>query len=553
MFLKWGILMLILSLAFFLFSIFELMSMKVILLEYYIMSYGNFEIKMFFLFDWMSMIFSSVVLVISGSVIIYSADYMIDEKFKTYFLYGVLLFVGSMILMILSPNLIMILLGWDGLGLVSYCLVVFYQNYKSDVAGMITIMSNRVGDIMILLSIVMLLNFGVLDFMLFSSMFWICGYMLVIAGMTKSAQIPFSAWLPAAMAAPTPVSSLVHSSTLVTAGVYILIRLKFMMMITNYSNFLMYFSVLTMMMAGFNAVLETDLKKIIALSTLSQLGLMMVILSIGKADLSFFHLLTHALFKAMLFLCAGFMIHTSLGSQDIRFMGGFYWMNPLIGVAFSLANMSLFGIPFLSGFYSKDLILEFIYMSSAGAVLLIGIVVSTITTSIYSFRVMFYSLWKGGVKMLNFNYHWSIYMEVPILLMGVFVLFCGSMLSWILILDCEVINLNFSDSILNLWIVFIGFWIFYVFFVWDDLGCFKSIKMFVGNMWFMSTFTGPIFSMNLNKGIYYYNCDNGWVEELGPQGLYKFNFEFSKFIQWVQLSSFSNIICFLLFFVIFIF
>nr|YP_010535604.1 NADH dehydrogenase subunit 5 [Alectorobius mimon]UYB78451.1 NADH dehydrogenase subunit 5 [Alectorobius mimon] len=552
MFLSWGAILLIFSFLFFLGGLFSLMSYKIVLLEYFIMSISNFEMKMYFLFDWMSLMFVSVVLFISGMVVIYSMDYMSGEKMKVYFLYGVLMFVGSMVLMILSPNLFMILLGWDGLGLVSYCLVIFYQNYKSDVAGMITILSNRVGDVMILLSMVMLINFGNLDFLMYNKMYWVCGYMLIIAGMTKSAQIPFSAWLPAAMAAPTPVSSLVHSSTLVTAGVYLLIRLELLMKMSEFSKFLMFFSILTMMMAGMGAMMETDLKKVIALSTLSQLGLMMVILTLGMADLSFFHLLTHALFKAMLFLCAGFMIHSSLGSQDIRFMGGFYWMNPLIGVAFSLANLSLFGIPFLSGFYSKDLILEFIYSYESGLFMLIGVILSTVCTTIYSLRVMYYSLWKGGVSMIDFNYHWSLWMEIPIFIMGIFVLFFGSLMSWILIMDYDVIFLNFGMKVINILIVSMGIWIYYVFFSRLGFMNLKVVSMFLGKMWFMASFSGPIFSKNLSGGFDFFNYDNGWIEEIGPQGIYSFNSSASIVINWFQYNSYKNVIYFGLFMVILI-
>nr|YP_010535682.1 NADH dehydrogenase subunit 5 [Alectorobius rioplatensis]UYB78594.1 NADH dehydrogenase subunit 5 [Alectorobius rioplatensis]UYB78607.1 NADH dehydrogenase subunit 5 [Alectorobius rioplatensis] len=544
MFLSWGLILLMVSLFFFFLGLIQLIKCNIYMLEYNLFLLSNFEFKLYFIFDWMSLMFVGVVLFISGMVVIYSNDYMKEEKYKIYFLYGVLLFVGSMVMMIFSPNLFMILLGWDGLGLVSYCLVIYYQNYKSDVAGMITVLSNRIGDVMILLSFVFLLNFGTLDFFVFTKMYWVCGYMLIVAGMTKSAQIPFSAWLPAAMAAPTPVSSLVHSSTLVTAGVYLLIRLELLMGIEEFSKFLLFFSVLTMMMAGLGAMLETDLKKVIALSTLSQLGLMMMILSLGKIDLSFFHLMTHALFKAMLFLCAGFMIHSSLGSQDIRYMGNFYLSNPFIGVAFSLANMSLFGVPFLSGFYSKDLILEFMYLSSMGLILLIMVILSTVCTTIYSLRVMYYSLWKGGLSMVDLNYHWSIWMELPIFIMGVIVMFFGSMVSWILILDYEMILLNFEMKMINLEIIMLGMLIFFV--VFEKVGMMKFGIMgdFLGRMWFMSSFSGSIFSSNLVNGVSFYNYDNGWVEELGPQGIYKLSVIFGVMVNWFQFNSFKNMIYF---------
>jgi len=175
--------------------------------------------------------------------------------------------------------------------------------------------------------------------------------------MTKRAQIPFSAWLPAAMAAPTPVSALVHSSTLVTAGVYLLIRFSPALGGVE-QRVLLLLAGLTMFMAGLGANFETDLKKIIALSTLSQLGVIMGILALGYAKLAFFHLLAHALFKALLFMCAGSVIHSVGGTQDIRSIGGLIYSMPLSITSINLANLALCGTPFLAGFYSKDLILE---------------------------------------------------------------------------------------------------------------------------------------------------------------------------------------------------
>ena len=182
--------------------------------------------------------------------------------------------------------------------------------------------------------------------------------LVILAAMTKSAQIPFSAWLPAAMAAPTPVSALVHSSTLVTAGVYLLIRFREVVNNIYAGKLLLLLSGLTIFMAGVGANYEYDLKKIIALSTLSQLGLIMMILSMGYATLAYFHLLAHALFKALLFLCAGAIIHGIGDIQDIRCIGRLVGQMPLTLSCLNVANFALCGLPFLAGFYSKDLILE---------------------------------------------------------------------------------------------------------------------------------------------------------------------------------------------------
>lgn len=228
------------------------------------------------------------------------------------FIYIIFLFVASIALIILSPNIIRILLGWDGLGLVSYCLVIYYHNVKSYNSGMLTILSNRLGDIAILLCISWIVNFGSFNFYYIQYIdydLYVILLLVVIAAITKRAQIPFSAWLPAAMAAPTPVSSLVHSSTLVTAGVYLLIRFHNLL---EYNSYLLVISVLTLFMSGLGANYEIDLKKIIALSTLSQLGIIMFILSLGQYEIAFFHLVRHATFKSLLFLCAGYYIHNNI-------------------------------------------------------------------------------------------------------------------------------------------------------------------------------------------------------------------------------------------------
>ncbi|XP_069936579.1 NADH-ubiquinone oxidoreductase chain 5-like [Cherax quadricarinatus] len=210
--------------------------------------------------------------------------------------------------------------------------------------------------------------------------------------MTKRAQIPFSAWLPAAIAAPTPVSALVHSSILVTAGVYILIRFSGALRGSCVQRVLLIVSCLTIFIAGLGANFEFDLKKIIALSTLRQLGVIMSILSLGFADLAFFHLLTHALFKALLFMCAGMVIHRVREYQDIRNMGRLVICMPLTRVCMNLANLALCGIPFLAGFYSKDLILEVAFIREVNIFRFFLYVLSTGLTVCYTFRLIYYRI-----------------------------------------------------------------------------------------------------------------------------------------------------------------
>ena len=212
------------------------------------------------IFDWISLLFISFVLFISSLVIYYRKDYMRGDLFINRFIILVLLFVFSIIIIILSPNLIRILLGWDGLGLVSYCLVIYYQNVKSYNAGILTALSNRLGDVALLISIAWILNYGRWNFLFYLEFIKgdfqitvVCA-IVILAAITKRAQIPFSSWLPAAIAAPTPVSALVHSSTLVTAGVYLLIRFRSLFTDTNLGKFLLLISGLTIFMADRKSV-----------------------------------------------------------------------------------------------------------------------------------------------------------------------------------------------------------------------------------------------------------------------------------------------------------
>jgi len=208
---------------------------------------------------------------------------------------------------------------------------------------------------------------------------------VLVAALTKRAQIPFSAWLPAAMAAPTPVSSLVHSSTLVTAGVYLLIR--FNLVVSN-SFYLLVVSLTTMFLRGLRALYETDIKKVIALSTLRQLGLMMFSLSVGLKDLAFFHLVRHALFKSLIFLCAGAYIHFYVNSQEARVSFKLSKFSSLLSVYFFYGNVSLMGAFFLSGFYSRDAIIESFLISKSVGLVIVLIFVRVLLTVLYTLRLL---------------------------------------------------------------------------------------------------------------------------------------------------------------------
>nr|QCU46808.1 NADH dehydrogenase subunit 5 [Lucilia sericata] len=505
-----------------------------IFIEWEVVSMNSMNIVMTLLFDWMSLIFMSFVLMISSLVIFYSKEYMESDYKINRFIMLVLMFVTSMMLLIISPNLISILLGWDGLGLVSYCLVIYFQNVKSYNAGMLTALSNRIGDVAFLLAIAWMLNYGSWNYIFYLEVMksnmemMIVGGLVMLAAMTKSAQIPFSSWLPAAMAAPTPVSALVHSSTLVTAGVYLLIRFNILLSSSWLGNLLLLLSGLTMFMAGLGANYEFDLKKIIALSTLSQLGLMMSILSMGYYKLAFFHLLTHALFKALLFMCAGAIIHNMNNSQDIRLMGSLSLMMPLTSSCFNVANLALCGMPFLAGFYSKDLILETVSLSYINMFSFFLYFFSTGLTVCYSFRLVYYTMTGdsnfSSLNMLN-DEGWVMLKSM----MGLLILsiFGGSMLSWLIFPTPMVVVLPSYLKLLTLFVCIVGGIMGYMisnvslFFYNKALNNY-NFSYFLGSMWFMPYIsTYGIINYSLIVGnMVVKSFDQGWSEYFGGQQLY---------------------------------
>nr|WAX39136.1 NADH dehydrogenase subunit 5 [Anaplecta sp. 3 ZQW-2020] len=519
-------------------------------IEWDLFSLLGSSIVMTFLFDWMSLIFMGFVLIISSLVIFYSEDYMHGDLNILRFIFLVLMFVLSMVFLIVSPNLISILLGWDGLGLVSYCLVIYYCNVKSYNAGMLTALSNRLGDVALLMAIAWMLNYGswnyifYLDFYKLDYEMCLISLLVMLAAMTKSAQIPFSSWLPAAMAAPTPVSALVHSSTLVTAGVYLMIRFY-----SSFNNFLLLFllfmSSLTMFMAGLGANFEYDLSKIIALSTLSQLGLMMGILSVGFPNLSFFHLLTHALFKALLFMCAGMVIHLAGDCQDIRYMGCLSLYMPMTSSCMVISNFALCGMPFLAGFYSKDLILEMIGLSYLNIFIFFLFFFSTGLTVCYTLRLIYYSF-CGDLNLFGYcsideNHS---FMLISMSLMVLMSVIGGSLLSWLIfptpVLICLPVFYKNLALIVSLFGGWVGYYLSDIRLGYDLLSfTFYHSSYFYGGMWFMpflSTY-GLVVPPLLGGYAVVSYFDFGWSEYYGGQGVFSFFMFLGNLNQWFQYNN----------------
>uniref|UniRef100_UPI0030FEB938 NADH dehydrogenase subunit 5 n=1 Tax=Amblyomma calabyi TaxID=3065602 RepID=UPI0030FEB938 len=544
MFINWSLMLFLMSVFFLFMYMYMYYFNKIFILEYYLNSIQNMDFKFYFIFDWMSILFSITVLMISSMVILYSNSYMNLDKNKNSFCIIVLLFVSSMVILILMPNMFMIILGWDGLGLVSYCLVIYYQSVNSYNSGMMTIISNRIGDVMIILSLIFFVNFGSFDLLSFNNIELICGILILIAALTKSAQLPFSAWLPAAMAAPTPVSSLVHSSTLVTAGVYLLMRFNFLFKLNFFCLTLMKISLITMLMAGICAFLENDFKKIIAFSTLSQLSMMMIIISLNLVELAFFHLIMHAFFKSLLFLCAGVIIHSFQGVQDIRMLGNFFSVSPFISTCMFISLLSLMGFPFIGGFYSKDLILEFFFLKMNNMFMLMIFIIGLIFTFLYCVRVSYMMFFKG-IKYLTFiNFKFDFFMKFSIFMLSIYVLILGNLMSWIILYNLNILFISKESKILMLMIMVL---ISFFFFMMKKNFYIKSKNFdFFFKIWNLSFLTSFIF-LNLNyKFLFTSFSDWTWLEILGVKPIFKYSTNIYNLNYWIEKLNLNKILLILM-------
>nr|WEI30823.1 NADH dehydrogenase subunit 5 [Rhipicephalus sanguineus] len=540
MFINWTMMLISFSIVF-LYMFFMTFYFNIFFIfEYNLMSILSFEYKFYILLDWMSCMFSFTVLMISSMVLWYSHSYMSSDKNKTSFCWMVLMFILSMLLLVLMPNVFMLILGWDGLGLTSYCLVIFYQSSNSYNSGMMTIISNRVGDVMVIMMIIFAINFNSFELTSIKSFELIWGLLIIIAGLIKSAQIPFSAWLPAAMAAPTPVSALVHSSTLVTAGVYLLIRFDLLFNNNIFSAFLMKISLMTMIMSGMNAFFENDLKKIIAFSTLSQLSIMMLTLSLSLTNLSFFHLIVHAIFKSMLFLCAGFVIHNLMGNQDIRFLSDFFKFSPLILSCMMIGMFSLMGFPFIGGFYSKDVIMEFFFLKSNNMIEMNMFIVGIIFTFLYNFRLFYMLLLKGTLFNMMSKNSINIFMNYPIFNLTVYLLITSNLMSWLLLPEYTMIFLSFTQKLMLLFLV--PFCTFMFMILLKFIKFFPYLKLnFLMTMWNLSELTSFIMLSN-NKFLLKMSINDWtWLEMYGPLGIkskieHNYNFSMTKEINVITIA-----------------
>ena len=375
-----------------------------------------------------------------GSLIhFYSIGYMKgEENFERFFAY-LNLFIFSMLNLVLADNLVLMFFGWEGVGLCSYLLIGFDYHKKTAIdAGNKAFITNRIGDLGILIGIILLFSLTntvqyvdlIEQFSVDSSLKKITNIVAIcffIGTLAKSAQFPLYIWLPDAMAGPTPVSALIHAATMVTAGIYLIVRLNFIFFTAVELNFLI--ACIGAFTAFFSATIATkqnDIKKILAYSTISQLGFMFLALGIGAYVAALFHLMTHAFFKALLFLCAGSVIHAMQGEQDIKKMGGLKNYMKITYVTFFIGTLAISGFPFFSGFFSKDLILEKTFSYSPFLWSIASI--TALLTSFYMFRLFFLVFW--GKERMEYQVQEKIHespfiMTLPLMILGLGSVFSG--------------------------------------------------------------------------------------------------------------------------------
>ena len=363
-------------------------------------SFGQLDITFGFWFDPLTMIMLLVVTGVGFLIHLYSIGYMHDDEGFTRFFSYLNLFIFFMLILVMGSNYLIMFIGWEGVGLCSYLLIGFwFKNDSYNDAAQKAFVMNRIGDLGFLLGMFFLLfNFGTLDIQSIAgiapgmamngSLVVIITLCLFIGAMGKSAQIPLYTWLPDAMAGPTPVSALIHAATMVTAGIYMVVRSNVLFaMAPTTMDIILWVGVATSVFAAIIGLKQNDIKKVLAYSTVSQLGLMFAALGVGAFSSGIFHLVTHAFFKALLFLGAGSVIHALHGEQDIRKMGGLKKLIPITYITFILASLAISGFPLLSGFFSKDEILAHTFEHEKLVWIILSL--SSLLTAFYMFRLVF--------------------------------------------------------------------------------------------------------------------------------------------------------------------
>lgn len=394
---------------------------------------SNFKIDFGFLLDQLSLLWLLFVTGIGSLIHLYSISYMHDDENMHKFFAYLNLFVFFMITLVVGSNLLVMFIGWEGVGLCSYLLIGFwYKNQSYNDAAKKAFIMNRIGDLGLLAGIFILgSQFSTIDYSSLKTAittateidtYWLsaAALALFIGACGKSAQIPLYTWLPDAMAGPTPVSALIHAATMVTAGIYMVTRLNFIFDLTpEIQHLIAIIGVTTAFVAATIGLAQNDIKKVLAYSTVSQLGLMFLALGLGAYEAAVFHVITHAFFKACLFLGSGSVIHALHGEQDMRNMGGLKKVMPITFITMLISSLAISGIPLFSGFFSKDEILMVAFHHSIPLWVIAS--VASVLTAFYMFRLMFLTFFndfRGTEKQKKHLHESPALITIPLIILA---------------------------------------------------------------------------------------------------------------------------------------
>ena len=519
--------------------------------------------------DALSSVMLVVVTLISAIVHVYSIGYMSHDPHKPRFMAYLSLFTFSMLTLVTSDNFLQLFFGWEGVGLCSYFLIGFwFKKESANAAAIKAFIVNRVGDFGFALGIFLIFYlFGTVNYnevfqlvpnilnkeisflgLNVNSINLIC-VLLFIGAMGKSAQLFLHTWLPDAMEGPTPVSALIHAATMVTAGVFLVVRCSPIYEFSQFAlNLITIIGMSTALFAATVALVQNDIKKIIAYSTCSQLGYMFFAAGVGAYNVAMFHLFTHAFFKALLFLGSGSVIHCFKDEQDIREMGGVWKKLPYTWILMIIGTLALTGFPFLSGFYSKDAIIEFAYLrGNTPGYFAVGIGIFTaFLTSIYSWRLLL-KTFHGTYNNKKINYE-SIHESPMVMIIPLIILAIGSIFAGIIFKEVfignESVEILWRDSIFFLnslsldhpptWVIFltpilviISIPISYYLFILNKnilnelVKGNKPLYDFLKNKWYFDELYELIFVKTSKKiGLYFWkNIDIRFIDKYGPDGL----------------------------------
>jgi len=538
-----------------------------------------------FLFDSLTSMMLIIVTLISFLVHLYSISYMEADPHISRFMCYLSLFTVFMLFLVTADNFIQMFLGWEGVGLSSYLLINFwFTRLQANKAAIKALIVNRVGDfgLIIGLSLIYMLFKSLNYFVVFpltslytndniyffniefNAINLIC-FFIFLGAVGKSAQIGLHTWLPDAMEGPTPVSALIHAATMVTAGVFIIIRCSpIMEYAPDILILIVFVGALTAFFAATTGLFQNDLKKVIAYSTCSQLGYMVFACGLSNYSVGMFHLVNHAYFKALLFLAAGSVIHALSDEQDMRKMGGLIKLLPYTYVMMLIGSLSLMGFPFLTGFYSKDVILELTYSKytfTSGFAYWLGLI-SAFFTSFYSFRLLYLTFWveTNGFKNIILRAHESsLLMCISLFILSLGSIFIGYITKDMFIglgtnfwstaifnLTENIVSLNgefmpYHIKLLPLYFSFLGsFFIIYNNYLFLNNNYFKislSLKWlytFLIKKWYFDIIYNKFIVLNvLSLGFFTFKeIDRGFIEIIGPLGIVKF---FKKIINKVNI------------------